>query len=121
MGVRVPSGAPNLIDMFLKMSYTTNMNLKSNILSHNEWTAYQHELLRGFKKADISYKKYREVRNICYKIDWRFSEISQLKVKIRQDHKEAFHREYIDRFYSEIHELIEVLNENFVLEILLGD
>ena len=97
------------------------MDLKSNISDYNDWTSYQRELLVGFKKADISHKKFREVRNICNKIDWRFAEISRLRVKIRQDHKEALHEEYIEMFIMEANELIDVLNENFVMEILLGD
>ena len=101
------------------------MDMKSQFNTQNEWEDYRNEIRRGFRKLLIvgkdGHKKFQEATNIINKIDWRFTEISKLKVKIRQDHKEALHQEYIDMFYNEIHELVKVLNENFVLEILLGD
>ncbi len=102
------------------------MDLKSHIDSQVEWENYRDNIRRAFhnilnNQLAFKYKKIKEVRIIISKIDWRFREISRLKVKIRQDHKEEFHQVKIDRWKSEVNELIEVLNENFVLEILLGD
>ena len=54
-------------------------------------------------------------------IDWRFAKISNEKIYLRQDRKEELHQARMDRYHKEIHELIEVLNENFVMEVLLGD
>ncbi len=105
------------------------MDLKSQFDTQSDWEVYRGTIRKAFRevlvdpsnyKDNITFKKLKEMQYIIGSIDHRFTEISQLKVKIRQDHKEL-HQEYIDKFYTEINELIDALNENFVLEILLGD
>lgn len=106
------------------------MKLVTNVSSFSEWEKYRGELLKGFREILIvdragiyknGFKKYKEAQVIMHKIDWRFTEVSRLRVKIRQDHKDVLHNEYIDKFIMEANELIDVLNENFVMEILLGE
>lgn len=96
------------------------MDLKSQIATWEEWSDYQRELLRGFRRAKVHYRKIKEVKVLMSRIDWRFSRISNEEVLVRRDHKESY-QENIIRWRQEAHELIEILNENFVLEILLGD
>lgn len=96
------------------------MELKIQISTRSEWEDYQRELLRGFRKAGVTHKTIKEVKVLMSKIDWRFTRISIAKVCYRQDHKDIYH-EKIVKYQQEVNELIEILNENFVLEILLGD
>ncbi len=100
------------------------MDLKSNFKTQCQWELYRNELRRAFHKigdANGNFALNRDVRNILNKIDWRFSRISNEKVYLRQDRKVVLHQEKIERYRKEANELIDVLNENFVLEILLGD
>lgn len=101
------------------------MDLKSQFNTQREWEEYRNELRRAFRKillvGNDGHRKFKEATNIINKIDWRFARISNEKIYLRQDHKEELHQEKITRYRKEVHELIEVLNENFVLEILLGD
>lgn len=95
------------------------MELKTQI-STSEWGDYQRELLSGFRKAGVSHRTIKEVKVIMSKIDWRFARICNEQVNYRQDHKDI-HDEKIARYRQEADELVKILNENFVLEILLGD
>jgi len=105
------------------------MDLKSHFNTQSEWETYRNKIRRAFLEMLLSpsdyqdngrFKKSKEMRNLIVNIDYRFDEISQLKVKMRQDHK-ALHQAEIDINKKEIQELVDVLNENFVMEILLGD
>ena len=96
------------------------MELRTEISTCSEWEEYQRKLLSGFRKAGVDYRTIREVKVIMSKIDWRFIRICNEQVNYRQDHKDM-HYEKIAKYLQEANELIEILNENFVLEILLGD
>lgn len=96
------------------------MELQTQIETYSEWRDYQRELLSGFRKAGVSHRIIKEVKVIMSKIDWRFAKISIEKIDHRRDHKDI-HYEKMAKYRQEANQLIEILNENFVLEILLGD
>ncbi len=96
------------------------MELRTQISTYTEWGDYQGELLRGFRKAGVDHRTIKEVKVIMSKVNWRFAKIFNEQSNYRQDHKDI-HNERIAKYRQEANELIEILNENFVLEILLGD
>ena len=101
------------------------MDLKSEFTTQSQWELYRNEIRKAFRKVLIGHEsgflKFKDATNLMNKIDWRFAKISNEKIYLRQDRKEEFHQAQMDRYRKEAHELIEVLNENFVMEILLGD
>ncbi len=97
------------------------MDLKSQFDTQIEWENYRNEIRRAFRKIGVEHRTIKEVQVIINKIDWRFRMISNEKIYLRQDRKVELHMEKIEKYHREVHELVDVLNENFVLEILLGD
>ncbi len=106
------------------------MDLKSQFNTQSEWELYRNKIRKAFRKiligGDVTnhlhengFIKFKEATNIMSKIDWRYSTISRLKVDIR--HSRTTSQEAMVKYHKEIDELVEVLNENFVMEILLGD
>lgn len=95
------------------------MRLMQKIASPNDWLHYENRLLSGFRRANIQHKKLRDVFKLMKNISNLMISVMREEVEYRRDHKEI-HEQKIDEYYQQANQLLEILNDNFILEILLS-
>ena len=95
--------------------------LKTDIKTGEEFAHYRANILVGMSRANVDPMTKMKINKLCRSIDELFSLVSQKLVLERRHPNPIKYKDEIRELRKKISESLEILNEIYFLEILMGD
>ncbi len=96
------------------------MDMKAKIDHPSDWYHYKYRLLNCFRRANVPHHKLKDVYKLMDNIYEIMIKITNCEIDHRRDHRNIHIARSVEH-NEKAHELLGILNENLVLEILMGD